>query len=233
MLVNHSSGVVGLPLAGLPYSGDAVALPATSGVPEIDYADSPVALTEGDSSGTYSPSSTGGDPATAYALTTGALPYWLSFSTTTGVFTIVSAIPFGSAATLTFGVTPSNGSGSGSEATLELDISLAAPVVEVGNQTRAVGRPARVYFTNLGGFPTSASLISGTLPSGLSLDTDGTATGSVGAIYGTPITLETKTGIVLRGTNATGSDDTPAFSIRIKAAPGGGGGSHFRSSSWR
>lgn len=64
---------------------------------------------------------------------------------------------------------------------------------------------------------TSISLLSGSLPSGLSLSGTSTAT-----ISGTPTTAGTYS-FTLRATNSYGTADK-AFSITIAAASGGGGG---------
>lgn len=103
------------------------------------------------------------------------------------------------------------------------DAAAAPPSIAYGDQTRRIGSFTAIDATNTGGAMTSASLQSGTLPSGLTLDTDGTATGVVGRIYGTPDTIETQSGIVIRGTNAEGNGDSPAFAIEIVAALAFGG----------
>ncbi len=106
-----------------------------------------------------------------------------------------------------------------------------------------LGLYVRIAPINNGGLQASATQLAGTLPTGLSFDADGSVTGLPGTIYGTPTVLETKTGIQVRLTNATGSADSAAFSIRVDPAPSEGTGSHFgaahghkahaRSSGWR
>jgi hypothetical protein len=95
----------------------------------------------------------------------------------------------------------------------------ASPVAFSGtipNRTGAVGSAAS--FTNSTFFTGSAtpftySLQAGTLPAGLSLNT------STGAISGTPTTVETKTGIVIRATDANSATaDSNSFSITISAS---------------
>lgn len=77
--------------------------------------------------------------------------------------------------------------------------------------------------TNAGSPATSASLDEGSLPSGMSLDTDGLATGTVGAIYGTPDTLdEVQSGIEITFSNADFNANTPPFSITVVESLGGG-----------
>lgn len=67
--------------------------------------------------------------------------------------------------------------------------------------------------------PTTFSLLTGSLPGGLSLES---VAGNLGRIYGTPTAAGTFN-FTLRATNDYGTSDQ-AFSITIVSAPGGGGG---------
>jgi hypothetical protein len=88
-----------------------------------------------------------------------------------------------------------------------------APVFSgpIPNQDWVVGVPITPlniasYFT--GTAPITYARIAGTWPDGISMDT-------AGLVTGTPTTVETETGLVVRGTNVVGSDDTNAFQADV------------------
>lgn len=60
--------------------------------------------------------------------------------------------------------------------------------------------------------PDSYSLLAGSLPAGVSLNT------ATGVISGTPTTVGTSSGLQFRGTNADGSDDTNTFALNVVEA---------------
>ena len=70
------------------------------------------------------------------------------------------------------------------------------------------------------GSPTTFTVLSGTLPPGLSL---ANVSGDIGLLSGTPTTAGAYT-FTLRATSAYGTSDQ-AFSITVSAGAGGGGGS--------
>jgi hypothetical protein len=81
---------------------------------------------------------------------------------------------------------------------------------QTGSQGAAFSLDTKPYFTGTA-TPFTYSLQSGTLPAGLTL--------ASGVISGTPTTVETQTGIVIRGTDtASNIADSNAFSIDISAA---------------
>lgn len=110
----------------------------------------------------------------------------------------------------------SNGSGAGTEAFSAYTALIAAALTIGGSPstTGTVGSPYSFTPTVSGGrTPYAYSLASGTLPTGLSLNT------STGNISGSPSTAQTQSGIVLRVTDSDGLQaNLASFSITISTA---------------
>lgn len=107
-----------------------------------------------------------------------------------------------------FGGTNSASGGSGS--------ALAMTYTPVTTATQGTPYTGATPSTTGGTAPYTYSILSGTLPIGLSLNT------STGVISGTPSNVETDTGIVLRVTDNVGTTkDSASFTITISAAVGG------------
>ncbi|MCP4930330.1 MAG: hypothetical protein GY918_14875 [Gammaproteobacteria bacterium] len=155
---------------------------------------------------------TGGTP-DSYSLATGTLPDGLSLNTSTCV---ISGTPTTDETQTGISVTGTNVYGSATTNTAEIDVTDPAEIAPIASGTfappngvisSAYSYATAVLFT--GGAPTSYSLATGTLPSGLSLNT------STGLISGTPTTEETQAGVSITGTNATGSDTTNTASMTV------------------
>lgn len=159
-----------------------------------------------------------GGASTAWTLQSGTMPAGLSLNATTGAITGT----YSGVATYTPTIRATNAGGH-SDFAITFNVSNIAPVFTFGDRVVYKDAPQAIDPIHTGGALASASIHAGTLPTGMSLDTDGTATGTIGRIYGTPTTVQTKTGISIRGTNAIGTYDSPAFSIDVQLQPTGSG----------
>lgn len=140
---------------------------------------------------------------TGYAVTAGTLPSGLTLNTSTGV---ISGTPT-AASTASVTVTATNAAGSGS-ATISFNIAAPSPPVVTGTTiTGTVGSPIS-YTLSASNAPTSYALASGTLPSGLSLDT------TTGLISGTP-TAAGSTSVTVTATNAGGTSAPATITFNI------------------
>jgi hypothetical protein len=142
--------------------------------------------------------------AASYSVFSGALPTGLSLNTSTGV---ISGTPT-TLQTATFTIRATNVTGTDTTPTLSIVVNPPAPVF-----TDSVVAPlaiAGVPYSDgvVASDAASYSVFSGSLPTGLSLNT------STGAITGTPTTAGVYT-FVLRSTNVTGSTNTSTLSITV------------------
>ena len=118
---------------------------------------------------------------------------------------------------LTFVVTAGNPSGSTVARSLAVLVPAAGPSLSISGTPSPTGLVGQAYsFTPTvagGTAPYAFSIPTGSLPSGLTLNT------TTGTISGTPTAAQTKTGIVVRVTDHVGAiADLPAFSITVAAS---------------
>ena len=154
----------------------------------------------------------GGTQPYTWSITTGALPSGLSLNSGTGV---ISGTPTASGtSSFTVQVTDANSQ----NATMGLSIMIATPP-SITTTTLSAGVQNLSYSTTLvangGTTPYTWSITSGTLPSGLGLNS------STGVISGTPTVLGTSS-FTVQVTDANSQSATQGLSITI--APAGGGG---------
>jgi hypothetical protein len=145
----------------------------------------------------------------SYALAAGSLPAGLSLNTTSGVLSGTPSAAFSGSPTFT----ATNLGGTSPAVAITITVNLPpAPVVSAsqtitGNATLPVS-----YQIIASNSPTSYALASGSLPSGLSLNT------STGMISGTPTTTSSVSP-TFTATNPGGTSPAVAISITIAAAP--------------
>jgi hypothetical protein len=150
-----------------------------------------------------------GDTAT-YTQETGTLPDGLSLDPSG----VVSGTPTTVETQAGLSWTATNGAGADTTTPTITATVDAAPVFvgSIPDQQWVNGNPVSLdlstYFTG-GGAPTSYSQLTGTLPTGVTLNT------STGLISGTPTVNGTSAGLSFRGTNTYGSDDTNSFSAEV------------------
>lgn len=113
-------------------------------------------------------------------------------------------------------VTATNGSGSASADSNAVTPAAILTISGSPGTTATVGTPYAFAPTAAGGHTTYVfSLNAGTLPAGLSLDP------ATGAISGTPTTVQTQSGLVIRVTDADGlTADLAGFAIAVSASGG-------------
>jgi hypothetical protein len=184
--------------------GPAVVASPPAAAPTISYA--PTTAIEGEAY-TLSPTTTG---ATSFALTAGTLPDGLSLNTSTGV---ISGTPTSDGTASGLVVTATGAGGSTASAAFSIVVAVAV-TVSYSPTTATEGEAYTLTPTTTGA--TSFALTSGTLPTGLTLDT------GTGVISGTPTTEETASGLVVTATGAGGSTASASFSIVVEAAAASG-----------
>jgi hypothetical protein len=141
---------------------------------------------------------------TSYSVFSGALPTGLSLNTTTGAITGTPT----TLQTATFTIRSTNVTGTDTTPTLSITVNPPAPVFT--DSTVLTPAVAGVPYTDgvSANDAASYSVFSGSLPTGLSLNT------STGAITGTPTVPGVFT-FVLRATNVTGNTDTATLTITV------------------
>lgn len=161
---------------------------------------------------TFTPTVTGGNPPFAFASVGHLLPDGLSFDPLTGT---ISGTPTTAQDVTNIAITVTDAARL--SATLSgLEINVAAALSVSGTPvTTATQNVAYAGFTVAGAdgvAPYAYTVHAGTLPTGITLD------GGTGDVAGTPTVVETKTGIVIRATDALGATaDLPAFQIAVTA----------------
>jgi hypothetical protein len=176
--------------------------PAPPPEPTISY--SPTTARVGEA---YSLSPATSGPIASYALTSGTLPSWASLDTDTGV---ISGTPDVDGTTSGLVVTATGPGGSGASPSFEIESLPPAPTIFYSPATATEGE-AYTLTPSTTGTITSFALASGTLPAGLSLDTD------TGEISGTPTTEGTASGLVVTATGPGGSTPSSSFSIVVES----------------
>jgi hypothetical protein len=158
---------------------------------------------------------TGGTSPYTYSVSAGALPAGLSLASSTG---IISGTPTTAGTTaVTFQVTDSVAA-TATSGSYQFIIDTSQPLEIITSAALPNGRVSRSYFIGLtasGGItPRTWAVTSGTLPTGLSLDT------STGIISGTPTTQATSSFTITLTDSATPTASTTfkVFSLTIDAA---------------
>ncbi len=155
---------------------------------------------------------TGGTAPYTYAITTGALPAGLTLNPTTGV---VSGTPT-TAGTYTFTSTVTDSKGNTDFVVCTIVVIAVPPDLECGTCAAGkatVGTPYSAMLSVVGGTaPFTFSIIGGSLPPGLTLNT------STGAITGTPTTAGYYT-ITAKVVDAAGKWDTSVCPIVVVNSP--------------
>ena len=146
---------------------------------------------------------------TSFTLVGGTLPVGISLNTSTG---LLSGTPSQSG-TFTPSFTATNSSGTSPAVTITLTTSpLPLPVISPAQSTTVISGAAFSYQILASGSPTSYALSSGTLPSGISLNS------STGLLSGSTL----QTGIFapfFTATNSTGTGSATSISIQINLPP--------------
>lgn len=160
----------------------------------------------------FTVSATGGTTPYVFALRAGSLPAGITLNATTGV---VSGTPTTAAAYAGIGIRVTDARGRTADLgsftiTVALPVAIAGtPVTTATKDSPYTGFSASASH---GTTPYVYSLHAGTLPTGITLNA------STGAVAGTPTVVQTKTGIVIRATDAYGSfADLAAFQIVVSA----------------
>ncbi len=151
---------------------------------------------------TYTISATN-PPILSYA-ETGTMPAGLTFNTTLG--TITGTPTATSSATIS--VTATNASGTSTAATITFNITLPSPPLVTGASLTAPTGSAYTYTISATNSPTSYAIASGTLPTGLSLNT------TTGVISGTP-TATGSSSVTVTATNAGGTSSAATINFTI------------------
>jgi len=143
---------------------------------------------------------TGGTSPYTWSLTSGTLPAGLSLNASTGAITGTPTAT-ASAIALTFKVTDSGSPAQSQTVNLTLTIGAAAPsALVIATTSLPTGQVGNAYSASLaatgGTSPYTWSLTSGTLPTGLSLNT------STGAITGTPTTTASAIALTFKVTDS-------------------------------
>lgn len=163
---------------------------------------------------TYVLQRTGGVSPFTWSVSSGALPAWLTLDASSGLLT--GTAPASAAAAVNFTVQVVGSGGSGSD-TQDLSItvgsagSLNITTTSLPNGTQSTSYSQALSRTG-GTAPFTWTLVSGSLPSGLSLSTDG-------VISGTPSTLQTSS-FTVRVTDNAAAIDEQALSITIGSTSG-------------
>ncbi len=155
----------------------------------------------------------GGSTPYAFALSGGALPAGMSFSTTTGA---VSGTPAAALATTTYTVTVTDAAAATSSKTFSLTINPALATTQaVASTTGTNGAPIASFtpVTASGGtLPYTFALAGGTLPAGMSFNT------ASGAVGGTPTAALATTTFTVTVTDAAGATSAKTFALTVNAA---------------
>ena len=222
--LNTTTGeLTGTPTALYPSASVTITATNTGGTQDITFNITvndvaPSALAYG--SATYSweknqtvvsetPTSSGG-PVVSYAVTSGSLPSGINLNTTTGELSGTSTVVY-STASVTITATNTGGSDS---VTLSLTVEDERPSsLSYTNAPFTWTKDSAITGqtpTNAGGTITNYAVTSGSLPTGISLNS------TTGELTGTPTALYTTASVTITGTNASGSTDS-SFNITVNA----------------
>jgi hypothetical protein len=202
--------------AGITYA-HFIALPleAGGGGP-ADLEITTTSLPDGTVSQAYSETvqATGGVTPYSWSIVSGSLPAGLSLASSTGV---ISGTPTGTGTSnFTVRVTDSQGTPDTDDQALSITINASIPDLEITTTSLPDGESGTAYNQTVsatgGVTPYSWSIISGSLPAGLSLGS------STGTISGTPTAYGTSN-FTVRVTDSQGTPDTDDQALSIYVAP--------------
>ncbi len=214
-LTFSAGAITGTPTSTGSYSIDVTATNAggTSTAATISFSitATPVPVVTGSSQSgvvgtafTYTISAT--NSPTSYLVASGTLPAGLSLNTSTGV---ISGTPT-TVITNSVTVTATNTGGTSAPATINFTITMPIPVVTGSSQSGTVSS-AFSYTISATNSPTSYAVASGTLPTGLSLNT------TTGVISGTPTTSGSSS-VTVTASNSGGTSTAATISFTIAAS---------------
>src|SRR5208282_2953536 len=194
-------------VAGVPTPADQFTyfspLTATQAIPSVT-------LTQNQPATSFTPvTASGGSGSLTYALSGGALPSGLSFSTTTGQ---ISGTPGTTLATTTFEVTATDTYGDTASASFSLTVNSAVTATQAIASTALTQNHAATSFTPVTGEGGTGALsysVSPSLPSGLSMAS------ATGAITGTPALTSAATSYTVTVTDANNATATASFSLTV------------------
>ena len=173
-----------------------------SSAPSITSADH-TAFTTG-SAGSFTVTGTGA-PAPTFS-ETGTLPAGVSFNSTTGV---LSGTPTASGS---FSITMGAANGVGSNASQSFTLTVnAAPTITSGASKVFVKGVAGSFTVTATGYPAPTFSETGTLPTGITLNSSGVLSGTSTQTGSFPVTMT--------ATNGVGTDATQNFTVNVVAAP--------------
>lgn len=181
-------------------------------------------LTVGIAMASFSPlTPSGGAVPYAYSISAGALPAGLSLDPNTGAVTGTPGAVY-TAANVVFAVMDANQVVASTSSTVSFAVQAATPAITATADTTAQNLTVGIPMTSFapltpsgGATPYTYSLISGTLPSGLSLDT------STGAVSGTPGATYSSANLVFTVTDANSvlASTSSTVSFTVAALPAG------------
>jgi len=173
-----------------------------NGAPAITSADN-ATFTNG-SAGSFTVTASG-TPAPTFS-ETGTLPAGVSFNSTTGV---LSGTPTASGS---FSITMGATNGVGSDATQPFTLTVnAAPTITSGASKVFVKGVAGSFTVTATGYPAPTFSETGTLPTGITLNSSGVLSGTSTQTGSFPVTMT--------ATNGVGTDATQNFTVNVVAAP--------------
>ena len=180
-------------------------------VPAVQFNASQTAITSADnatfttgSAGSFTVTATGA-PAPTFS-ETGTLPTGVSFNSTTGV---LSGTPTASGS---FSITMGATNGVGSDATQPFTLTVnAAPTITSGASKVFVKGVAGSFTVTATGYPAPTFSETGTLPTGITLNSSGVLSGTSTQTGSFPVTMT--------ATNGVGTDATQNFTVNVVAAP--------------
>ena len=173
-----------------------------NGAPAITSADN-ATFTTG-SAGSFTVTATG-TPAPTFS-ETGTLPAGVSFNSTTGV---LSGTPTASGS---FSITMGAANGVGSNASQSFTLTVnAAPTITSGASKVFVKGVAGSFTVTATGYPAPTFSETGTLPTGITLNSSGVLSGTSTQTGSFPVTMT--------ATNGVGTDATQNFTVNVVAAP--------------
>jgi hypothetical protein len=156
----------------------------------------------------------GGKTPYTWSLTSGTLPSGLALNASTGAITGTPTVAVTSAA-LTFKV--SDSSNPVQSKTVNLALTIAPTALQITTSSLPNGQVGTSYTATLaatgGTTPYTWSLTSGTLPTGLSLNT------STGAIAGTPTAAVTSSGLTFKVSDSSSPVQTKTVSLTLTISP--------------